>query len=60
MLVALSVDRAIAVWVPITYFQKSKPIYALIVSVTIPIVAMALSAPTAFSGDITVRKLIKL
>ncbi|XP_075241873.1 uncharacterized protein LOC142336819 [Convolutriloba macropyga] len=52
MLVALSMDRVVAVWAPIAYFQRAKRSYALVVSIAIPIVAFIISSPTALIVDI--------
>ncbi|XP_075241795.1 uncharacterized protein LOC142336768 isoform X3 [Convolutriloba macropyga] len=52
MLVALSMDRVLAVWAPIAYFQRAKRSYALAVALSIPTFAFVISAPTAVIVDI--------
>ena len=45
MLTLLSVDRVIAVWLPIFYFQNSKPKYALVASLTTVALSSVASVP---------------
>ena len=47
MLMMLSIDRVIAVWFPIFYYQNSKPSYALMTSVVIVFISSVVTLPSA-------------
>ena len=46
MLSMLSIDRVIAVWFPIFYFQNSKPKYALMTSLAIVLISSVVTLPS--------------